>query len=438
MPDKVFSEIENRAHQQQPVFTASGLLAGTFADETERYLADQFILRDECVEAKTVLDAIAGKKEFNGVYLTGGRLIERVDAPEEAKLTTNIAAVKHLASIIDTPLTLGKKEFNGVYLTGGRLIERVDAPEEAKLTTNIAAVKHLASIIDTPLTLALAPTAADVYKETLPAGAPSADQQALLERIARETGVPNADLASALRSHKDEYIFYRTDHHWTTLGAYYGAEALLESLGKDIAPLSSYKPERVTEDFNGTLYSSSGVRTVKPDAIDIYVPQGESLGKDIAPLSSYKPERVTEDFNGTLYSSSGVRTVKPDAIDIYVPQGDAVLESWRNGAPEEEPLYDRTWLDKKDKYSMFLGGNQPLAVIRTGNPGGKLLLVRDSYADCLAPFLMEQYSEIHLFDARYFKQPLSSYIAQHDIDETVLLFSLKNFIADTSLQMVCK
>ena len=344
MPDKVFSEMENRALQQQPVFTASGLLAGTFADETERYLADQFILRDECVEAKTVLDAIAGKKEFNGVYLTGGRLIERVDAPEEAKLTTNIAAVKHLASIIDTPLTL-----------------------------------------------ALAPTAADVYKETLPAGAPSADQQALLERIARETGVPNADLASALRSHKDEYIFYRTDHHWTTLGAYYGAEALLESLGKDIAP-----------------------------------------------LSSYKPERVTEDFNGTLYSSSGVRTVKPDAIDIYVPQGGAVLESWRNGAPEEEPLYDRTWLDKKDKYSMVLGGNQPLAVIRTGNPGGKLLLVRDSYADCLAPFLMEQYSEIHLFDARYFKQPLSSYIAQHDIDETVLLFSLKNFIADTSLQMVCK
>ena len=92
MPDKVFSN-ENRALQQQPVFTASGLLVRDLCGRSA--ISDQFILRDECVEAKTVLNAIAGKKEFNGVYLTGGG-VEHVDAPEEAKLTTNIAAVEHL------------------------------------------------------------------------------------------------------------------------------------------------------------------------------------------------------------------------------------------------------------------------------------------------------------------------------------------------------
>lgn len=344
VPDKAFSELENRALQQQPAFTASALLAGTLADEAERYLADQFILRDECVEAKTVMDAIAGRKEFNGVYYTGGRLIERVDEPDETKLAANIAAVQKLAAATDVPVTL-----------------------------------------------ALVPTAADVYKGTLPAGAPSADQQTIIERIYAQAGVQTADLASPLHDHRDEYIFYRTDHHWTSLGAYYGAEALLGSLDKTIAP-----------------------------------------------LDSFQPERVTEDFNGTLYSSSGVRSVKPDAIDIYVPQGGAEVESWRNGAPEPGTLYDRSYLDKKDKYSMFLGGNQPLAVIRTGNPGGKLLLVRDSYADSLAPFLMAHFSEIHLFDARYFKQPLSTYIAQNEIDQTVLLFSLQNFLTDTDLQLVCR
>lgn len=344
LPDKAFSELENRALQQQPAFTASALLAGTLADETERYLADQFILRDECVEAKTVMDAIAGRKEFNGVYYAGGRLMERVDEPDETKLAANITAVRKLAAATDVPVTL-----------------------------------------------ALVPTAADVYQDTLPAGAPSADQQALLARISRETGVPAADLAAPLRRHRDEYIFYRTDHHWTSLGAYYGAEALLDSLGQTIAP-----------------------------------------------LDSFQPERVSENFNGTLYSSSGVRTVKPDAIDIYVPQGNAEVESWRSGAPEPGALYDRSYLDQKDQYSMFLGGNQPLAVIRTGNPGGRLLLVRDSYADSLAPFLIAHFSEIHLFDARYFKQPISAYIAQNEIDQTVLLFSLPNFLSDTNLQLVCR
>ena len=345
IPDKEFSEIENRTLAQKPKFTLENFLSGNLDDETEKYLSDQFVLRDSCVTLKSSTEALLGKKEFNGCYLADDRLLERM---EEATEQFNI---------------------------------------------NIQAVNDLSNSLNIPLSLALVPTATDIYKDTLPNGAPTANQQKLLSFISQNLNadVDMINISSAMHEHKNEYIYYRTDHHWTSLGAYYGAKALLQSMGYQIAPL---------EDFN--------IKT------------------------------VTEDFNGTLYSSSGVRSVTPDSIDIYVEQGKTKVESWRNGSPEQSSLYDFSYLDKKDKYSMFLGGNQPLAILRTGNDGGKLLLIRDSYADSLVPFLIPYFSEIHMFDARYFKQPLSTYVNSQNIDHAVMLFSLKNFLTDTNLTMVCK
>lgn len=345
IPDKEFSEIENRTLAQKPKFTLENFLSGNLDDETEKYLSDQFILRDSCVTLKSSTEALLGKKEFNGCYLADDRLLERMDEPTE--------------------------QFN----------------------INIQAVNDLSNSLNIPLSLALVPTATDIYKDTLPNGAPTENQQKLLSFISQNLNadIDMINISSAMHEHKNEYIYYRTDHHWTSLGAYYGAKSLLQSMGYQIAPL---------EDFN--------IKT------------------------------VTEDFNGTLYSSSGVRSVTPDTIDIYVEQGKTKVESWRNGSPEQSSLYDFSYLDKKDKYSMFLGGNQPLAILRTGNDGGKLLLIRDSYADSLVPFLIPYFSEIHMFDARYFKQPLSTYVNSQNIDHAVMLFSLKNFLTDTNLTMVCK
>lgn len=343
IPDKEFSEIENRTLAQKPKFTLENFLSGNLDDETEKYLSDQFVLRDSCVTLKSSTEALLGKKEFNGCYLADDRLLEHMDEPTE--------------------------QFN----------------------INIQAVNDLSNSLNIPLSLALVPTATDIYKDTLPNGAPTANQQKLLSFISQNTDIDMINISSAMHEHKNEYIYYRTDHHWTSLGAYYGAKALLQSMGYQIAPL---------EDFN--------IKT------------------------------VTEDFNGTLYSSSGVRSVTPDSIDIYVEQGKTKVESWRNGSPEQSSLYDFSYLDKKDKYSMFLGGNQPLAILRTGNDGGKLLLIRDSYADSLVPFLIPYFSEIHMFDARYFKQSLSTYVNSQNIDHAVMLFSLKNFLTDTNLTMVCK
>ena len=104
--------------------------------------------------------------------------------------------------------------------------------------------------------------------------------------------------------------------------------------------------------------------------------------------------------------------------------------------PSEGSLYVDQYLSVKDKYSYFLGGQQqPLCVIESGKvpDGPKVLIIRDSYTDSLAPFLTERFSEIHLFDLRYNATSVRDYIAQNDIDSVVVLYSFSNFATDKNL-----
>lgn len=98
-------------------------------------------------------------------------------------------------------------------------------------------------------------------------------------------------------------------------------------------------------------------------------------------------------------------------------------------------LYDRSYLEHKDQYSSFLGGNQPLCVIE--NPdirdGSKILLIRDSYSDSLAPFLAQRFAQVHLIDLRYYHASVAEYMAQHSIKTAAVLYSTANFISDRNL-----
>ena len=127
---------------------------------------------------------------------------------------------------------LGKRSFHDVYLCGDTLISRVEEPDDAQVKKNLSYVNGFAGMADGQVLLGLIPSAAEVWKDRLPAGAPSFDQPAFLEKAAEETGLPAVDLLGALAAHAGEPIYYRTDHHWTSLGAFYGANALLERLGK--------------------------------------------------------------------------------------------------------------------------------------------------------------------------------------------------------------
>lgn len=105
-----------------------------------------------------------------------------------------------------------------------------------------------------------------------------------------------------------------------------------------------------------------------------------------------------------------------------------------NGTAQPGSLYVPEKLEEKDKYSFFLGGNQPLCVIQTQQKDApKVLIVRDSYSDSLAPFLTQRFSELHLFDLRYNLTSVKSYVAEHDIDAVVVLYSFSNFVTGTNL-----
>lgn len=346
LPDRTQSETENRTLAQRPEFSWSALADGSYTKAVESYFADQFPLRDEWTGLKARTEQLLGKREFNGVYLCGGTLIAKVNTPDTAMVEKNLDSVRRLA-------------------------ERAEAP----------------------VYLALIPSAAEIWGEKLPSGAESWDQAEFIARASKLEGVESIDLLTALRAHAGEEVFYRTDHHWTTLGAYYGYAALMEALGR-------------------------GEEVLEPEA---------AKERDLP---------VSNGFQGTLYSQSGIHWLEPDSIEFWVEDRDLNVTSWRDGTPEETGLYDDDYLGEKDKYSAFLGGNQPLCVIRNGEGTGKLLLIRDSYADSLAPFLARHFEEVHLLDLRYYRGTASAYAAENGIGQIVVLQSVPNFITDKNLALL--
>ena len=341
LPDRERSDVENRTLQQVPEFSWEALRDGTYTSEVEAYVADQFPLRDEWTGLKARTEQLIGKRLFNNIYL----------CEDET------------------------------------LISKVDAPVDGLDQTNLGYVTQLAGNTDVPVYLGLIPSAAEVWRDKLPEGAASWDQNGYLQQAA-DTGLPQIDFSAALTAHAGEPIFYRTDHHWTSLGAFYGANALLESLGRE--PLKE-------QDFT--------------------------------------PETASTDFNGTLYSQSGIHWLTPDTMEYWVEEDGLTVTSWRTGSPEPSQLYDRSYLTEKDKYSSFLGGNQPLCVIRNENArdGGRLLLIRDSYSDALAPFLAQSFAEVHLLDLRYYRLSPAQYAAENGIDQICVVYSVPNFITDRNL-----
>lgn len=340
LPKRAFSELENRSLAQPPRFSGESLLSGRFMEEAETWVSDHAVLRDRWAQLKALAERVSGKRENEGVYLAAR----------------------------DT------------------LISRVDPPDEELVRRNLAAVRTLAAESGVPVRLGLIPTAASVWAERLPAGAPTLDEDAWIGRLYRDWGGPAVDLAGALRARRQEPVFYRTDHHWTSLGARYAADAIFSALGQP--------PLREEE---------------------------------------LRPVTVSKRFYGTAWSRAGAWWVPPDEIDVMVPEEGIEVVSLAGGAEQPGALYVPDWLQKKNQYAYFLGGNQAACVLRTGAAGPKLLLLRDSFSDSLAPFLCLRFSEIHLLDLRYYRQSVLDYIRERDIGEVLVLYSLPTFLEDRNL-----
>ena len=201
-------------------------------------------------------------------------------------------------------------------------------------------------------------------------------------------------LYETLREHKDEYLYYWSDHHWTTRGAGYAYEKMAEVMGL-------------------------------PGAEN----RADSMEKQLYP--------VTDSFQGTLSARSGYQ-VPDDTIEVYWPeQEEELVVTYVQEQIKSASLYASEKLDTKDKYGMFLNGNHPLTEIRTmASTGRKLLLVKDSYANCLVPFLTGDFEEIVLVDPRYYYDSLDQLMEQYDFTDVVFLYNLNTFLEDDVLHDV--
>ena len=347
MPDKDFSEQENRVLSGAPKVSVEGFKTAQLMKDIESYLTDQFPLRDNWISMKSYSERIIGKTENN----------------------------------------------NAFFCKDDTLIGKFNKPDESLIDDNIEAINAFVDSTDVPVYFSLIPGAVSVWEEKLPANAQNYDQKAFIEELYSKVECDTVDNYKMLDAHDDEYIYYRTDHHWTSLGAYYGYTAVADALGFEAKDISEYTKKTVSKDFYGTIYSSSGVRWVEPDEIDMYVPDDNK-----------KVEKI----------------VGEDAV--------------------ERAFYNYEMLEEKDKYTFFLsekGGITPLLKITSDcDNGKKLLVIRDSYSDCEVPFLTENFSEIYLMDLRLYKLGVKNFIENNDVDAVIINYSVANFSEDENLRLL--
>ncbi len=295
-------------------------------------------------------------------------------------------------------LALLRNECNGIIIADeGQLISRHDEKANV-LSSNLDAISSFfESHGDLPSFLLVAPRAIDVEKENLPSlfyedyGKNSYD--VLHERIANEKLIEIQEQLKNL-SQNGEQTWYATDHHWTTRGAYETYLCLCKKLGKSAYSPEYFNVECVTKDFLGTSFSRSGL-----------------------PESHLNADTIE------LYRYSG-----DDDIEVIYPTAKKTVYGF----------YDMTALERKDKYQIFLGGNTDLLQIRDPSKGKpRMLLIKDSFANCLIPFLALHY-DIDVIDLRYYKSSLKKFTENKTFDTILVVYGIDTLGSQGSCAHITK
>lgn len=350
--EKTYSSTEKRELQTRPKIKVKTVKNGKFQKKYEAYLSDQFPGRDSWVQLQTTVSRLLGKKESNGVYFgKDNYLLEHYDTEdfEEDQMQANIVALT---------------EF----------VHRAEKRAEVKVM--------------------MVPTKTWVLREKLPAFAPTFDEQIFYDALEEQLGAQNKNtlipVEQILQEHADEEIYYRTDHHWTTLGAWYGYGAYVEATGGDpMQALEKHDFKLVCNDFYGTTYAKVH-QASQADAIYLYEPE--------------------------------------TALEIIYNMGEKTTQS----------LFETEYLETEDAYSVFTGGNQAVLEITGGaHNGKKLLLIKDSFANCMLPFLAEDFEKVVVVDLRQLNVGCDALMDMFAPTDVLVLYNSAQFVRDRDFAVKC-
>lgn len=346
-PKKNYSENENRYLEEFPKLSFDSIKDASFMKDSESYVSDHFILRDFFMTVKTVYERMTGRNQVNKIYMCrDGYYIE---------------------------------EYNGLRNTA-KIEGAIKRLSEKSTGANIRVM--------------LVPTAVTICDDKLPATAKNADQLADIKRIENDLSGIRAefvDVSDALRNARSEQIFYKLDHHWTTLGAYTAYRELAKSFGFEPIERNLFEEKIVSTDFKGSFYSKVNDLLAKPDSI-----------------VEFKSQRLS--------------------LNVKYP--DRKLETDKLTADE--------YLEKKDKYSYFLNNQNSFVEVHNENAQSQrtLAVVKDSYANCMISFLAEHFSTIYVFDTRFYRNKVTDFINENNVSDVLFLYNMHTIDTDTGINTI--
>ncbi|MGN0243586.1 MAG: DHHW family protein [Lachnospiraceae bacterium] len=346
--DKAFSGVENRVLQERPKPTKKGVRNGQFAKKYEKYLSDQFPFRQQLVSTAITWERLLGKTEINGVYFG-----------QEDYLLTHYAESDFDKELVSENLRILKKVVR----------------------------RHTKQLGAEHVRVMMVPSKSYSMADFLPAYAKQYSMEAYHAEWKEEFGGQYVDVSQVLS--EGTGLYYKTDHHWTSAGAYEAYAKYCESIGTEAMPGEQYQKEVVTTDFKGTTYAKVPAMGFG-DEITLYRYEGD--------------EQITVDKN----------------------MGE---ERWMG-------LYDPDKLENPSDsmYDVFLGGNAPLLDMRTSIKNGRILfLAKDSFANCMIPFLTQQYERIVVADFRYLSIHMDDLLNSYPVTDVLFLYEDTGFLQEKNI-----
>ena len=350
LPKKEYSSSEKRYLQQAPEFTFSRLMSGDFGKDFEKFLSDQTAGRNFWVGLSAYYNYAIGNNGSNGIYLCkDGYLVN--DPEDMSGLSRNIGFIEEFAN-------------------------------------------HMQTRLNVPTTVMVAPSTGYICEDKLPAVHKEYhDNEAFTELQNTFQAAKFVDIREDLKGayQNGEQVFYRTDHHWTTFGAYTAYRALGKPLG--------------------------------------IVPNDESIYEKTA----------YQGFYGTTYSTSGFWMTAPDEIEVWDNPDNEIKVTIDDGEViKNDDMFFDSHLDEDDKYPVFLDGNHSYTVIENQKSESKetLMVVKDSFAHSLVPFLADHYRKIIMVDMRYYAMPLQPIIEKEAVDRVLFVYSLDNLATDVNIGFI--